>query len=187
MLRVIFALLLLISTYAHAEKPGYGGIQWGIHKTDFIDFSDPTFGNVTNEAAEANVLGVYIGYKLWKYLGVEARGGLGLGIYDFLSNTDLGEFRTDVELKYYGSAYVRPEYRFEKVAFYTLLGYTQVSLNTESTGPINDAFEEGGFSYGLGVGLITKDNVSFNLEFLRLVEADSFNIDGLNVGMEFRL
>ena len=186
-MRIILVLLFFISAFAQAEKGGYGGIHWGIHEIIFEDFADATFGNVNNEAADANFLGILVGYKIWDYLGIEVRGGIGLGTYDFLTNTDLGVFRTDVELKNYISGYLRPEYQFEKVILYPLLGYSTVSLETESGGPINGNFDDSGFSWGFGIGLLTTNLVSFNLEYMSLIDTNDFAVDGLNVGMEFRL
>jgi len=66
------------------------------------------------------------------------------------------------------------------------VGYSQVrtslfidQINGEASG------SSSGASYGAGIGVLNSENVSISAEYIRLIDAQEFFMDGFTINLEF--
>ena len=172
MIRIFFAFLVVITSVSvHGQQGGYASILFGSYKfyPEDLFSSDP------------KVVGLALGYKFSKYDSVELRAGFSLGTREEQLEVLGTQVDVTFEIKNYYSILYKPEYEFDNFILYGLAGYTEstsrvrafdYNLDIEGT--------KSGPSYGLGVGYIKSERVRFNLEFLEVVNSDTYSVRGLN-------
>lgn len=126
------------------------------------------------------------GFWFHPLLSAEMRVGTGLGDQESAANDVLWQ----VNLDSFASVYWRPEWVNESAKLYGLLGYTQVDIGAEGTtaagAPRTQDLSEDGFSFGAGIGFFYDQNLTVNLEWKQLVDADSFEMSGFSAGLDYR-
>src|SRR5690606_34143991 len=172
-------LLVALSTFAvsaHAWTPGfYAGSNYGTYQlTQSNPALDANFTVLTVDAVA--------GIKVLPYVTFEARVGAGLN-RDSETPPDLG-IRVEIETKYYGSLYFRPELRNDRASLYGLLGYTTMELDGEPQSANSETTQDG-LSYGLGMGFVMHERVDLRVEWKRLLNADSIGVRGASVGFTY--
>lgn len=153
------------------------------------------------------------GMKLFKYLAVEGRAGVGLNtaratfinvVTTNIRATDdngveleneFGEplFLTrdvptpgEVEMGFYGSFYFKPMLANDTASLYGLLGFTTVELeHVDSRGTVFDD-TEGDLSYGFGVSFLLWEKAELTAEWKKLVNASDFDLRGGSLGFIYK-
>ena len=106
---------------------------------------------------------------------------LGVGI------TDDDYFGADVEMKHYYGAYLRAGVPVTDGFYpYAIAGYTKAKVEVSDFG-VTASDSESDFSYGLGADFSVSKNVDITLEFMRYLDKDGVEIDGIGLGFKARL
>lgn len=176
-LRYLTFFSFFIAASANANDKWFGGVQFGSYSFESGD-------QILNFNPKAE--GVSLRYMPYSYLGIETRVGIGLG-----NNKDeidiLGEtVEISIDFDRYISLYARGEYTFKHASIYALLGYSEALFTAEIDNyDISVTGAKGGISYGLGIGVFNSDNVSFSLEYINLIEANTYTVSGTNLSIQF--
>ncbi len=173
---LLFVALSTCAIASHAWTPEfYAGSNAGSYQlTQSEPALDANFTVLTVDAIA--------GIRVLPYVNFEARLGAGLN-RDSETPPDLG-VRVEVETKYYGSVYFRPELRNDRASLYGLLGYTSMELDAEPQSANSDTTQDG-VSYGLGMGFVMHERVDVTIEWKRLLHADSVGVRGASVGFTY--
>jgi len=67
---------------------------------------------------------------------------------------------------------------------YLVAGYTRGELEA-SVGGYSASDSESDFSYGIGTDLRFSENFAANIEFMRYLDKDGFEMDGLSAGIKY--
>ena len=138
----------------------------------------------------ANSVLFLAGYKYNQYLGLEARYTMNVGDLDY-DGDDAAEME-DGDMSNIG-IYVKGMYPVtEALDVYALLGYGQVTIDTELTGDLS----ESGFQWGLGASYAVTENIGVFADYTRLYDDTGFDglldvegvdiaVDSINVGMTY--
>ncbi|ACV26180.1 porin family protein [Kangiella koreensis] len=102
---------------------------------------------------------------------------LGLGVQD---DTVFG---TDVDIDNYYGAYVRFGAPVTDGFYpYAIAGYTNTKVGYSGGG----SESESDFSYGLGADMAITNDVDFTVEYMRYLDKDAGELDGIGVGFKFK-
>ena len=135
-----------------------------------------------NDDITGNAVTLLAGYTFYPYLGIEARYTTtvsDLDVYGTDRNWDISNI----------ALYLKPQYAYDQVTVYGLLGYGEVTLDN---GP---SHSEDGFQWGLGASYAVADNVDLFVDYTRLYDDNGFDsfvgndditIDSVNVGVSYR-
>lgn len=173
---LLFVALSTCAVSANAWTPEfYAGSNYGTYQ---LTQSEPALdANFTVLAVDA-----VAGIRVLPYVTFEARLGAGLN-RDRETPSDLG-ILVEVETKYYGSLYFRPELRNEKASLYGLLGYTTMELDGAPQSANSETTQDG-MSWGLGMGFVMHERVDLRIEWKRLLHADAIGVRGASVGFTY--
>lgn len=184
-------LLIALSTFAvsaHAWEPTfYLGGNVGSAQIN----PNRVYSNFSMQSLEG-----VAGVKLFKYVAVELRGAVPLGVDSEWAKTGINFNDPDDDeddewvvsymqagLEYYGSFYLKPFVANEKASLYGLLGYTSVGLDFEPG--LADDDTDAGPSWGIGFTYKLSPKVDFVLEWKEIIAADNFNIAGGAAGFTY--
>ncbi len=128
-----------------------------------------------------NAITALAGYKFHQYFAIEGRYTATLGDLR-ANNTDNDWDMTNIAL------YLKPQYAFNQVALYGLLGYGQVDFDDGTS------HTEDGFQWGLGANFAATDMIDVFIDYTRLYDGDGFDdilgnndiaVDSINVGVTY--
>jgi len=135
-----------------------------------------------NNDITGNAVTLLAGYKFHPYFSVEAR-------YSATVN-DLDVYGTDRNWDMSNIAlYLKPQYAYNMVTLYGLLGYGEVTLDNGSS------HSEDGFQWGLGASYAATEAVDIFVDYTRLYDDDGFDsftnnnditLDSVNVGVSYK-
>ncbi|MDD2399399.1 MAG: porin family protein [Sulfurovum sp.] len=167
----------------------YVGLGYSYMKAESDPFEyqryDISEGDIT-----ANSLLLLAGYKYNQYLGLEARYTMNVGDPEFdygsYPSVDLDGDMTNVGI------YAKGMYPItEAFDVYALLGYGQVTIDTDLFGDLS----ESGFQWGLGASYAVTENIGVFVDYTRLYDDTGFDgyldpetdvtVDSINVGMTY--
>lgn len=178
MIRVLVAILLVCQVnFSLAENRWFGGVQFGAYSFESDD-----------QLIEFNprAVGVLLGYEILDFLAVEARAGAGLGTDEDTLDALGVPVEVDYKLDYYLSFYVRPQYHFKYATIYALAGYGGTEFSATAEGyNVDESGAKSGISYGVGIGYTNADRVRFILEYISLVDTDTYSVEGTNFSVQF--
>lgn len=154
-----------------------------------------------NKDVSLRTLEGLVGLNQNEFLGWEARVGFGLDSDVLSYSIDEPEVvdenlyvASDVKISYSFGLFVKPQYAFKNIKFYSLLGYSKVNLKADNfratlNGQAIDlsefddseqnTFDEEGLTFGIGAGLL-QGRHSLNLEWRRVdsgVDTDSLGVN----------
>ncbi|MBN4055487.1 outer membrane beta-barrel protein, partial [bacterium AH-315-K03] len=130
--------------------------------------------------------GILAGYKPYKFLGLEVRAGAGLGSNKDEINIEDEVIDISVDFNHYISLYARGELSFKYAKLYALVGYSEAQFTVDvDEYDLSITGSKNGVSYGVGIGLINSDRVSFNLEYLNIIDTDTYSVSGANLSIQF--
>lgn len=166
----IAALVVAIPLVAAAEGPYVGA---GYSKMRYDDEDPDTDVQVEPEAAT-----VRLGVEANDVFGIEARGGTG-----FSSDTENG---VEVDLDHLYGGYVKLSAPTEAVRPYVIGGYTKTKTTYKAsfgpfTGTERETEEDESWGAGVDVGL--GEDVALNLEYMRYLDKDNFELSGVTIGI----
>lgn len=175
--RYLTFLSFFIAFSANANDKWYGGVQFGSYDFESDD-------QVINFNPKAE--GVSIRYMPYSYLGVETRIGIGLGSNKDEIEIEGQDVEISVDFDQYVSLYARGEYTFKYASIYALLGYSETQFTIDADDyDVSVTGAKGGVSYGVGIGVVNSDKLSFNLEYITLIEANTYTVNGINLSIQF--
>lgn len=161
------SLLVAVSATVNAQDSGYYGSA-SVASVN-ADASWPAAGEFNTQA-----LNFAVGYQQNDFLAYELRYGLG-----FNDDTDNGvKFELDHSLSFL----IQPHlYLSPEVALYGNLGLSRTQFSIAE-------YEESlfSFSYGAGVKYEHSPRFSYYLDWVSLVNDDSYDINTINLGIEYR-
>ena len=156
-----------------SDNPFYVGLAYSYITMDNDRLNDDITGNAVSLLA---------GYKFHPYFGVEARYSTTVGDLD-VYGTDRGWDISNIGI------YLKPQYDYNQIKLYGLLGYGEVTLDN---GPTHS---EDGFQWGLGASYAVNDNVDLFVDYTRLYDDNGFDsftgndditVDSVNVGVSYK-
>jgi len=143
----------------------------------YMNMNDDT----RNTDISGNAVTFLAGYKFHQYLAVEGRYSLSLSDLD-VDGTDRSWDMSNIAL------YLKPQYSFNQVTVYGLLGYGEVTLDNGSS------YSEDGFQWGLGASYAATENIDIFVDYTRLYDDNGFDtftanndiiFDNVTVGVNY--
>jgi len=144
-----------------------------------------SYMKMNNDTLDKKVTGHGItalaGYKFHQYMAVEGRYTATLSDLR-ANNIDNNWDMSNVAL------YLKPQYAFNQVTLYGLLGYGQVTFDDGSS------HSEDGFQWGVGANFAASDTVDVFVDYTRLYDDNGFDdilgnndisVDSVNVGVSY--
>jgi opacity protein-like surface antigen len=134
-----------------------------------------------NTDITGNAITALAGYKFLPYLAVEGRYSATLGDLS-VDDIDRSWDMSNIAL------YLKPQYTFNQVSVYGLLGYGEVTLDNGSS------HSEDGFQWGLGASFAATDDIDVFVDYTRLYDDDGFDsftanndivFDSITVGVNY--
>lgn len=156
-----------------SDKYFYAGLAYS-----YMDMNDDTL----DTDITGNAVTFLAGYKFHQYLAVEGRYSLSVSDLD-VDGTDRSWDMSNVAL------YLKPQYSFEQVTVYGLLGYGEVTLDNGTS------YSEDGFQWGLGASFAATDSVDVFVDYTRLYDDSGFDtftanndivFDSVTVGVNYK-
>jgi opacity protein-like surface antigen len=121
-----------------------------------------------------------IGLQLNSNFSGELRAGMGL------RDEAIDVFGTDVDLEldhFYG-AYLRGGFQAsDEVSPYVIIGYTKGELTGSAPGAESATVSESDMSLGFGVDFLVDNLVTVNIEYMRYLDKDGFDVSGPSLGI----
>ena len=151
----------------------YAGLAYS-----YMDMNDDTL----NTDITGNAVTFLAGYKFYQYLSVEGRYSLTVSDLD-VEGVDRNWDISNVAL------YLKPQYSFDQVTVYGLLGYGEVTLDNGTS------YSENGFQWGLGASYSATDAIDLFVDYTRLYDDNSFDtfaanndivFDSVTVGVNYK-
>lgn len=179
---LLCALATLAATPAFAEtlydnEGFYAGA--GISR---YQYQEPASGS----GLHLETLDLNAGFWFNPLLSAEVRVGTSLGDRE----SDAGNVLWEVGVDSFASVYWRPEFVNKTAKLYGLIGYSQVEISAEGVttagAPRSLDLSEGGPSFGAGIGFFYNPDVTVNLEWKQLIDADGFEMSGFTAGVDYR-
>ena len=178
---VLAASLLVLTRTAAAGSEGeyYFGLQYGVGNYDEEGIS---------ETYEPTLLTARLGYYLTRNFTIEGR--IANGIDDDTHNLpEFGNRDATLELDsifgIYGTAHF---YLTESTSIYGVLGASRVKGTTslEDFPGLKSSEGNSSVSYGFGADIGIGENWALNVEYIRYLDKDDFDLDVGSVGATFR-
>ncbi|HEY9030462.1 MAG TPA: porin family protein [Kangiella sp.] len=155
---------LSLATAVEAKEGNYFGFGLTQHSLD-AGFFD----------ADVTTLDGKVGTYFNENFSGELR--LGLGVQD---DTVFG---SDIEIENYYGAYLRAGIPVTDGFYpYAIVGYTNTKVGVSGGG----SDSESDMSYGLGADFAISDSVDFTAEFMRYLDKDGVEVDGIGLGFKFK-
>lgn len=155
------------------------GVYFGANYSMF-EFDNDDIGEELNPDA----IVLRAGIEMYDWLGLEARGGVGLSD-DSTSVAGIG--RASAEIDWLYGAYARVGVPVMDVAMpYVIGGWTRIEgeaelstggVGTSTSGNVDDV------SWGAGVDLNVSETVALNLEYMRYIDDSSDEVSALGLGL----
>lgn len=155
---------LTIATAVSAKEGSYFGFGATQHNLDggFFD-------------ADVMTLDGKIGTYFNENFSGEFRLGLGMTDDDF--------FGSDIEVENYYGAYLRAGIPVTDAFYpYAIAGYSNVKVGVSGGG----SDSESDFSYGLGADFALTNDMDLSIEYMRYLDKDGGEIDGIGLGLKFK-
>ena len=165
---------------ADSENRSYFGIQYGVS-----DYSEEAISKSFNPTA---LIGRF-GYYYRPNISIEAR--LGAGIDDdtkFLPGLGVGgldaSFDLDSILGVYGIGHINLA---ESSSLYGVLGFSRIEATTSVPAfpAASSTGDETSVSYGVGVDIAISESGALNIEYIRYLDKDNFDLGVASVGATF--
>lgn len=132
--------------------------------------------------ARLHTLELNSGFWFHPLLSAEVRVGTGLGD----ETLELGSEQYELAVKTTASAYWRPELANDSAKLYALLGYSHVELEVSNPSEPSFDMSDSGPSFGVGLGFYFEEQVTLNIEWRQLIDADGAELTGLSAGFDYR-
>ena len=151
----------------------YAGLAYS-----YMDMNDDTL----NTDITGNAVTFLAGYKFYQYLALEGRYSLSVSDLD-VDGTDRSWDMSNIAL------YLKPQYAFDQVTVYGLLGYGEVTLDNGTS------YSEDGFQWGLGASYSATDAIDLFVDYTRLYDDNGFDtftanndivFDSVTVGVNYK-
>jgi len=134
---------------------GYSCLQTALDKADV-------------DTRAMSSLSATVGYNFNQYLAVEGRYTASMG--DVTVDTRGLEVDVDsIDMSNIG-LYIKPQYSYDKIAVYALLGYGEFTIDDGTS------YSEAGIQYGIGLNAMVSDSVGIYADFRRLYDDSSFDM-----------
>ncbi len=137
---------------------GYSCLQMDIDEPVDIDIRSMT------------ALSITAGYNFNEYFAIEGRYTASLGDLDVETGNATSDESWDMSNI---GLYLKPQYSIDTFTLYGLLGYGQVTLDNDFSRSASS------FQYGLGINMMTTDNIDVYIDYRRLYNDEDF--DGLSI------
>jgi len=144
----------------------------------YMDMNDDTLDtDITGNSVTFSA-----GYKFHQYFAIEGRYSLSVDDLD-VEGIDRSWDMSNVAL------YLKPQYSFNQVTVYGLLGYGEVTLDNGTS------YSEDGFQWGLGASFAATENIEVYVDYTRLYDDSGFDtftanndivFDSVNVGVNYK-
>ena len=178
---VLAASLLLLTKTAAAGSEGetYFGLQYGVGNYDEEGIS---------ETYEPTLLTARLGYYLTPNFTIEGRIGTGMDD-DTHSLPEFGDRDATLELDrmfgIYGTAHFNIT---ESSSIYGLLGASKVkgTASLDDFPGLDSSEDNSSVSYGVGADIGIGGNWALNIEYVRYLDKEDFDLDVGSVGASFR-
>ena len=145
-----------------------------------------SYMDMNNDTLDTDITGNAVtflaGYKFYQYLAVEGRYSLSISDLD-VEGIDRSWDMSNVAL------YLKPQYSFDQVTVYGLLGYGEVTLDN------GRSYVEDGFQWGLGASYEATDTIDLFVDYTRLYDDNGFDtftannniiFDSVTVGVNYK-
>lgn len=145
----------------------------------YLDYSEEYY----YDDLELDLGALYLrgGYQFADWAAVEVRVGTGV------SDDTVNEFgiNVDVELEeLYGAYFIAGIPNSSLFYPYAVAGYTRAEMDVSAWG-FSESASESDFSYGLGTDIRFSENFAANIEFMRYMDKDGVEVDGLSAGIKY--
>tara|TARA_R110001583_G_scaffold60835_3_gene180416 strand:+ start:998 stop:1546 length:549 start_codon:yes stop_codon:yes gene_type:complete len=121
-----------------------------------------------------------IGLQLNSNFSGELRAGMGLRD----ETIDVIGTDVDLELDHFYGAYLRGGFQAsEEVSPYVVIGYTKGELTASEPGVGSKTASESDMSFGFGVDFLVDNLVTVNIEYMRYLDKDGFDVSGPSLGI----
>lgn len=176
---VIITVLLSVSLTlpALAAGPYVGG---NYTQLKYADENDDNPGNDIDTEPTAGYL--RLGIQPAEYIGIEARGGLGI------KDDERDNYRVELD-EFYGGYLTLGVPINDAVRPYVIGGYTKARVTERYDGPFSSVISNKetrnneGESLGAGLDVALTDTVALNLEYMRYLDKDELEMNGLSLGV----
>ncbi|WP_018625426.1 porin family protein [Kangiella aquimarina] len=158
---------LTMTTGVFAKEGNYFGFGATQHSVDAPDFE---FDSMTIDG------------KIGTYFNENFSGELRVG----LAATDDSFFGVDLEVKNYYGAYLRAGLPATDAFYpYAIVGYTKTKVEASGFGEtVSDS--ESDMSYGFGADFSLTNDMDLSVEYMRYLDKDGGEIDGIGLGIKFK-
>jgi len=143
----------VIDTPVASNNYFYAGLGYS-----YMNMNDDTL----NTDITGNSATLLAGYKFHQYLSVEGRYSFSVSDLD-VEGIDRSWDMSNVAL------YLKPQYSFDQVTVYGLLGYGEVTLDNGTS------HSEDGFQWGLGASFAATENIDVFVDYTRLYDDSGFD------------
>ena len=139
--------------------------------------------NYTEDDIDVDLGALYLrgGYQFNEWAALEAR--IGTGIRND-TTTYMGTLVHIDANDIYGAYFVAGIPNDSVFYPYAVAGYTHAELEASLLG-FSDTSSDSDFSYGVGTDIRISDNVAANVELMRYMDKDGFEMDGLSAGIKY--
>ena len=148
----------------------------------FLEYEETVTGSpVEIWDAPLTAASVRVGKHYTEHFSAEIRFGLGLG--DDVVELDGEDTALNLSIREFYGAYLRGGAQLaEKVYPYVVLGYTQATFEAgDDSFSVHEDF--GGVSYGAGVDIEIKQDLSTNIEYMHYFDTVGIELTGFSVGL----
>jgi opacity protein-like surface antigen len=144
----------------------------------YMDMNDDTL----DTDITGNAVTFLAGYKFHQYLAVEGRYSLSVSDLD-VEGIDRSWDMSNVAL------YLKPQYSFEQVTVYGLLGYGETTIDNGTS------HSEDGFQWGIGASFAATESIDVFVDYTRLYDDSGFDtftanndiiFDSVTVGVNYK-
>lgn len=172
MLTMGMSALTLSSVLAQADTPAVylGGNLAALKYTEAGLHDDATFKSIFGR----------IGLQITANFSGELRAGMGLRDESVaVLGTDV-----DLELDHFYGAYLRGGFQAsDEVSPYVIIGYTEGELTGSAPGANSATVSESDMSLGFGVDFLVDNSVTVNIEYMRYLDKEGFDVSGPAFGI----
>ncbi len=185
----IAAMTVSLSTPVIAETSYYGGAQFAVLKHVTPGGSLTRNGTTVSSndiTLDYTAIIGRLGAQFHENLSVEARVGFGVSgdSTDVLVTANGGTslVAIDVDLKSIYGGYLRAGIPAGKLYPYLIAGWTEAEIE-RSVGSSSSDDSNSDFSYGIGTDILISDNVSANLELVKVYDKGNTEVGGFLIGV----
>ena len=141
----------------------YAGLGYSCLQMDIDEPADIDIRSMT-------ALSIIAGYNFNEYFALEGRYSVSLGDLEVeTGNTERDEAWDMSNI----GLYLKPQYSIDTFTVYGLLGYGQLTLDSDTS------YSVGSFQYGAGINMMAADNIDIYIDYRRLYDDEDF--DGISI------